>query len=315
MKHLILVTGATGNIGRPLLDLLTAGGADVRAVVLKAKSGSTNAERFKQPGISRAAALPAHVEVVEGDLSQPETVARALTGVTGLFINPRAAGSSIRELLSLARERGVARVVTLSAINVDDDLDKQPSRINGDRNKEVEDAVTQSGLEWASLRSSYYAFNTVSLWAAQIQAGDVVRGPYGAWAAAPLHERDLAGVAARALLTDDLVGRQPMLTGLSRRPMLTGPQSLTQREMVDAVGDAIGRRLRYEEISPATAKRGMVAQGLSEQFATAFLSMLADSAGSSAFVSTEVETILGRPALAYAQWAKDHADAFRIPSS
>jgi hypothetical protein len=84
--------------------------------------------------------------------------------------------------------------------------------------------------------------------------------------------------------------------------------------MVDAVGGAIGRRLRYEEISPETAKQGMVAQGLSEQFATAFLSMLADSAESPAFVSTEVATILGRPALTYAQWAKDHADVFRAPS-
>jgi uncharacterized protein YbjT (DUF2867 family) len=311
MKQLILVTGATGNIGRPLLDLLAIGGAGVRAVVLKAKDESTKTPRFQQPGITRAVGLPANVEVVEGDLSRPETVATAMSGVTSLFINPRAVGNAISELLALAKQHGVRRVVTLSAINVDDDLAKQPSRLNGDRNKEVEDAVTQSGLEWVSLRSSYYAFNTVSLWAAQIRAGDVVRGPYATWSAAPLHDRDLAGVAARALLTDDLVGRQPMLTGLGRRPMLTGPQSLTQAEMVTTIGDAIGRRLRYEEIAPEVAKQGMVAQGLSESFATAFLSMLSDDAGKAAFVSSEVATILGRPALTYTQWAADHAADFR----
>ena len=315
MKQLILVTGATGNIGRPLLDVLTADGAGVRAVILKAKNGSGKTARFEQPGIARAVGLPAHVEVFEGDLSRPETIAPALSGVTGLFINPRAVGDSIGELLALAKKRGVRRVVTLSAINVDDDLAKQPSRLNGDKNKEVEDAVTRSGMEWVSLRSSYYAFNTVSLWARQIQAGDVVRGPYGTWAAAPLHERDLAGVAAQALLTDELVSRQPMLTGLGRRPMLTGPYSLTQKEMVATIGAAIGRRLRYEEIPPDVAKQGMVAQGLSESFAAAFLSMLADTAGQTAFVSGEVETILGRPALTYAQWAADHADAFRTPGA
>lgn len=310
MKQMILVTGGTGNIGRPLIDILLTEGASIRAVVLKEKNAHTKTVRFQPPGIARAADLPAQVEVVEGDLSRPDTISPALTGVAGLFINPRAVGNAIGDLLALARERGVKRVVTLSAINVDDDLAKQPSRLNGDKNKEVEDAVTQSGLEWVSLRSSYYAFNTVSLWAAQIKTGDVVRGPYAAWAAAPLHERDLAGVAARALLTDELVGRQPMLTGLGRRPMLTGPQSLSQAEMVAIIGDVIGRRLRYEEIPPEMAKKGMVEHGLSEAFASAFLSMMADTVGQPAFVSGEVEKILGRPALTYAQWVTDHDEAF-----
>jgi uncharacterized protein YbjT (DUF2867 family) len=101
-----------------------------------------------------------------------------------------------------------------------------------------------------------------------------------------------------------------MLTGMGRRPMLTGPQSLTQEEMVAIIGGAIGRRLRYEEIPPELAKKGMVEHGLSEPFATAFLSMLADTVGKPAFISSEVEKILGRPALTYAQWATDHAEAF-----
>jgi uncharacterized protein YbjT (DUF2867 family) len=117
------------------------------------------------------------------------------------------------------------------------------------------------------------------------------------------------------LLSDELVDRQPMQTGMSRRPMLTGPQSLTQERMVAIIGDAIGRRLRYEEISPEVAKQAMVEHGLSKAFATAFLTMLVDTTGQPAFVSSEVEKILGRPALTYAQWAIDHAEVFRAAAS
>lgn len=185
---MLLVTGATGTIGRPLIDLLTNQGAEVRALT-------------RNP---RAAGLPAGVEVVEGHPSRPEKIAPLLDGVTALFLHPRAVGLAAAELLALARQRGVRRVVALSATNVDDNLDEQPSPYRGDRNKEVEDAAVASGLEWVSLRSSFFASNTLQAWGAQIRTGDVVRGPYATFAEAPIHERDLAGAGARALLTDEL---------------------------------------------------------------------------------------------------------------
>jgi uncharacterized protein YbjT (DUF2867 family) len=194
---MILVTGATGTIGRPLIDLLTIDGVDIRAVT-------------RDP---QAADLPVHVEVVEGDPSWPDTIAAFLEGVTALFLHPRAVGDAAVELLALARERGVKRVVTLSAMNVDDGLAEQPSRFRGDKNKEVEDAAVGSGLEWVSLRAAFFAINTLHAWGAQICAGDVVRGPYATFAEEPIHERDLAGVGARALLTDELAGRRLELTG------------------------------------------------------------------------------------------------------
>src|SRR4030095_17244102 len=98
--------------------------SSVRAVLRKKKDPDTNTAGFRPPGLPPAADLPAEVEVVEGDLSRPESIASALTGVTGLFIHPRAVGNAIGELLKVARERGVKRVVTLSAMNVDDDLAK-----------------------------------------------------------------------------------------------------------------------------------------------------------------------------------------------
>jgi uncharacterized protein YbjT (DUF2867 family) len=129
---MILITGATGTIGRPLIEVLGTAGADIRAVTRK----------------GQAAGLPDGVEVVAGDPSRPDTIAPFLEGITGLFLHPRTVGdAAVGELLALAREQGVKRVVVLSAINVDDDPALQPSRYNGDRNKEVEDAAVASGLD------------------------------------------------------------------------------------------------------------------------------------------------------------------------
>ena len=283
---MILVTGATGNVGRPLIDLLAADGAEIRAVT-------------RDP---RAAGLPAGVEVVEGDPSRPHTLAPALQGVTSAFLNPRTIGKAADELLTLVRERGVTRVVAISALNVDFDLARQPSRIRGEYNKEVEAAVVASGHEWVSLRSGFYALNTIGMWGAQIRAGDVVRGPYPESAWAPLHERDLAAVGAHALLTNDQIGR---------RPVLTGPQSLTQEEMVAIIGDVIGRPLRFQEVPPEAAKQGMIQAGFPEALADGFLTMQAESYGQRDLVSGEVEKILGRPARTFAEWVADHAAAFR----
>src|SRR6266511_4399616 len=284
---MILITGATGTIGRPLIELLGTAGADIRAVT-------------RNP---QAAGLPDGVEVVAGDPSRPDTIAAALRGVTALFLHPRAVGdAAASELLALAQEQGVKRAVVLSAINVDDDPALQPSRYNGDRNKEVEDAVIRSGLEWVSLRSSSFAINTLRAWGAQIRAGDVVRGPYATFAEAPIHERDLAAVGARALLTDALAGR---------RLQLTGPQSLTHEEMVATIGDVIGRPLRYQEVPPEAATQGMVQHGFPGPFVEALMARYAEEVGQAAPLSGEVETILGRPARTFAEWVADHAAAFR----
>src|SRR6266508_2576405 len=277
-SNMILVTGATGTVGRPLIEVLSTAGADIRAVIRK----------------GQAAGLPAHVEVVVGDLSRPETIAPALRGVTALFLHPRAVADAAFELVALAREQGVQRVVALSAMNI------------GDRNKEAEQAAVASGLEWVSLRPSSFASNTLQAWGAQIRAGDVVRYVYAAFEESLLDERDLAAVGARALLSDDLLGR---------RLMLSGPQSLSHAELVATIGEVIGRPLRFQEVEPEVLKRGMIANGFAEPFVTALLARYAREVGQAAPVTGEVERILGRPARSYAQWVADHADAFRASGS
>ncbi|QFG21320.1 NAD(P)H-binding protein [Actinomadura sp. WMMB 499] len=279
---MIVVTGATGVVGRPLVEFLDEAGADVRAVTRDAG----------------AAKLSAGVEVVEGDPRRPATLAAALEGATSLFLHPRAAGDACAELVALAKERGIERVVALAAMNVDDDLAQQPSRYRGDRNKEAEDAAVGSGLEWTSLRAGFFALNTLTMWDGQIGKGDVVHGPYAEATEAPVHERDLAAVAAHALLTDDLVGR---------KPVLTGPQSLTYAEMLAAIGKAIDRPLSFQEIPPDAFKAHMMGFGFPEAFVDTYLAVIVKSVGRPALVTGEVEKILDRPALTFAEWAADHA--------
>ena len=287
---MILVTGATGTIGRPLVHLLSSAGERVRAL---ARYIGT------QPDAS-----PSGLEVFLGDLSRPQTIAAALHGVTALFVHPRAVGQAAPTLLALAGEYGVKRVAVLSALNVDDDPARQPSRANGDRNKEVEDAVTDSGMSWVSVRSGSFAASTLTMFGAQVSNGDVVRGPYAGFADAPIHEADVASVLAAALRDDSLTGQ---------KISITGPQSLTHAQMVTTIGEVIGRPLRYQEISPTEAADGMVAHGLPPAFAEAMMARYARELARPAPITDTVEHILGHPARTYAQWALDHASAFRNP--
>ncbi|MGO9157617.1 SDR family oxidoreductase, partial [Mycobacterium sp.] len=186
----IVITGATGNVGRPLVAELAAAGARVRAVTRTPKT----------------ARFPDGVEVIgsAGD---------ALSGASAVFLNSRALGEDLADVVAQSVGAGVANLVALSAINADDNFSRQPSRFRGDRNKEVESLAIDSGLAWVSLRPSVFATNFAGMWSAQIRAGDVVAGPYAEASSAPIVESDISAVAARALLTDELVGQQIPLTG------------------------------------------------------------------------------------------------------
>lgn len=274
----IVVTGATGNVGRPLVSLLAAAGARVRAVT-------------RTPEI---AGFPHDVETVP-------SAADALAGASTVFLNSRALGDQLAGVVAVARHSGVTKLVALSAINADDDFSRQPSRVRGDRNKEVEQLSIDSGLAWVSLRPAVFATNFAGMWSAQIRAGDIVGGPYADASSAPIAEADIAAVAAHALLTDELVGQQLPLTG---------PQAFTNRELVDVIGTVLGRPLRYVEAPPDAVRQRFIQIGLGAEFADAYTSMLADAVGKPALVTREVEKITGRPATLFARWVSDHRHLF-----
>jgi uncharacterized protein YbjT (DUF2867 family) len=276
----IVVTGATGNVGRPLVAELVAAGAPVRAVT-------------RTP---EAAKFPRGVEVVD-------SAAHALSGASAVFLNSRALGADLPEVVAQSRRAGVTKLVALSAINADDDFARQPSRFRGDRNKEVEQLAVESGLAWVSLRPAVFATNFVGMWGAQIRAGDVVGGPYAAASSAPIVESDISAVAARALLTDDLVGQ---------RIPLTGPQAFTNTELAGVIGDVLGRALQYREVPAELVRQRFIGLGFNAEFADAYIAMLAETLDKPALVTHDVEKILGRPATPFAQWVAEHRDLFAL---
>jgi uncharacterized protein YbjT (DUF2867 family) len=171
---------------------------------------------------------------------------------------------------------------------------------------DIERLIAAAGLASTIVRPGMFASNVVPWWAAQIRDGDVVRWPYGAAETAPIDERDIAAVAARALYEDGHAGGDYVLTG---------PESVGQAEQVRAIGAAIGRPLRFDELTPEEFRQEMAGRWpgpIVEMLLSAWRATL----GRPAFVTSTVADIVGTPARTFRQWAADHSDAFqRGPAS
>lgn len=274
---MILVTGATGNVGRHVVEQLVAAGQEVRALT----------RRPEQAG------LPDAVEVVRGDLAEPESLPAALRGIDRVFLFP--VPGALPGFVAAAKEAGVRRVVLLSSLAVTHEV---PNAI-GDRHRECEQAATGSGLEWTLLRPGAFMANDLN-WVPQIKATGVVRGLDDGVAAAPIDERDIAAVAVRALLDDGHTGEAYLLTG---------PEALTEPERVRVLGEALGRDLRFEPLSIEQARAAMLAHIPSEIVDAMFT--LRTEAKDVDQVAPAPRDLIGRTPYTYADWAAYHADDFR----
>lgn len=278
---MILVTGATGNVGRRVMERLVAAGHGVRAIT-------------RDP--SRAH-LPARVEAVAADLADPETLRPHLDRVQAVFliwpfVDPAAAAQLAPRVADVLVSAGSPRVVYVSAASAETDPDSSWAV--------VEHAIAASGLPWTMLRPTGIATNTLG-WAASIRAEGVVRWPYGAAARSMVHEDDIAAVAVEAL-TSDRHDKQTYV--------LSGPETVTQAEQVRIIGKVIGRDLHWEEVS-SNAMRPMLATAMgSSAFADAALATWAALVETPEQVTGNVAAVLGRPARTFAQWACDHAGDF-----
>jgi uncharacterized protein YbjT (DUF2867 family) len=278
---MILITGATGNVGRHLVAGLLAQGESVRALT-------------RDPATAN---LPPAAELALFDPAQPETLAAALTGTTAVFINPAAVGATIADLMTAASTAGVGRAVLLSSLAVEDDGPQTTSI--GAQHKVLEDTVEASTPHWTFLRCGGFATNTLG-WATQIRAGDVVRVPYPQASSAPIAEQDIAAAAITVLLNDGHAGT---------RYVLTGPQSLTQAEQVEAIGAAIGRDLRTEEL-PLDVFRQAATAHMPAAVVEDLLHYYARYNGRLAQMSPDLDKLLDRPATTFADWATEHAARF-----
>ncbi|MEU9078837.1 NAD(P)H-binding protein [Kitasatospora sp. NPDC048538] len=279
---MIMVTGATGTVGREVVELLAAQGRETAAVTRGPAAGG----------------FADGVRPVVADPSRPRSLAPALDGVEALLLSPRAVDGAAAELLALAAEHGVRRVVVLSAVTVEYG---GGYRRFAEEFALVEAAAAASGLQWTFLRCADFAANALA-WAPQIRANGTARGVHGAAATSPVHQRDVAEIAVRALLDPAHAGRAHPITG---------PESLTQHDKARIIGEAIGRDLSFEEMPPEQLRRAMLAQGLPEDVPDRLIGYAAACLTDPGPTTDTVARLLGRPALTFATWAAEHAAAFR----
>ncbi|MEV6236328.1 NAD(P)H-binding protein [Lentzea sp. NPDC051838] len=238
----------------------------------------------------------------QGDLFSPQWIEPVLEGVEAIQLSPRATGPGLEELLRLAVKRGVRRAVLLSATTVEHPAGEPRFAAEFRR---AEDLVVRSGLEWTVLRLADFAANALA-WAPQVKAGDVVRGAYAKAATSPIHETDIAEVTVQALVSGAHAGAVHTLTG---------PHSLDQHEKVRLIGAALGRTLAFQELPPEQVRQAMLAQGLPEEVPARLLGSLADYAERPGPTTSTAADLLGRPALTFADWAREHAPAFQHVTS
>jgi uncharacterized protein YbjT (DUF2867 family) len=281
----ILIIGATGTVGRQVVSQLTDSGAQVRALV-------------RNPDAARL--LP-QVEVMCGDLTVPETLDGCLNGVDTVFLVWTAPPAAVAPSLERIAKH-VRRIVFLSApLKTSHPFFQQlnPSRALAEL---IERLIETSGLEWTFLRPGMFAANALRWWAPQIRADAVVRWPYLSAPTAPIHERDIAAVAVRALCEDSHTGAEYVLTG---------PESLSQLEQMSTIGRVIGRSLRIEEISPDEARREWVTL-MPVPVVNMLLDAWAAAIGQPAFVTSTFEEITRSRPRTFLEWTIDHAAEFQL---
>ncbi|WP_203922487.1 NAD(P)H-binding protein [Rugosimonospora africana] len=286
---MILVTGATGTIGREVLRLLAGRGMPLRAMTRDASRLSSVED----------------VEVVRADFEVPETLRDAVAGVDKVFLLT-APGASVPEhdlaMINAARACGVHKVVKLSAVGgrtpANDGTTPAGWHAPG------EQALADSGLAWTALRPSAFASNALR-WADAIRAGYPVPNLTGTGTQGVVDPRDVAEVAVEALVGAELDGLA--LT-------LTGPDLVSVNDQVAQLSEVLGRPISTVDVPLDAAREQMLASGLDPSVVDVAVrgSQLVRDGGN-AVVTDDVQRVLGRPARSFRTWALDHRGVLLDP--
>ncbi|MFI6043436.1 SDR family oxidoreductase [Nocardia sp. NPDC051321] len=280
---MIVVTGATGNIGAHLVRDLAEAGQEVTAV----SRGSRDVE------------WPDGVRSVVADLADPDSLAPAVAGADALFLlvtgEQLMSGPDPERVLEVVAAGGVRRVVFVSSQGV-------ATRAGTDgyaRLTAYEQAIQRSGLDWTILRPSGFFANTYA-WAESVRAERTVAAPFGAIGLPSIDPADIAAVAAAALSED---GHAEQIY------TLTGPTLSTPREQAEAIGAALGAPVRFVELTRAQAYTGM-SQFMPEPVVEHTLSILGEPTAAEQEISPDVRRVLGRLPASYAEWAQRNRAVF-----
>jgi uncharacterized protein YbjT (DUF2867 family) len=270
----ILVAGATGNVGRPLVEQLVQAGHQVRALTRNPSKAN----------------LPAGAKVVAGDLTKPETLVSAMEGVESLHLinfggDDYAPLQTGPEIMALAEKAGVKRVTVL----------------RGGTETSVEEAAKASSLAWTFIEPVEFMSGALD-YAESIRTEGVVRQPFADRKTAAVHDADIAAVAAVALTSDGHGGKSYIITG---------PEVLSPRRMVRIIGEALGQEIPFIELTVDEAKAQWQAAGMPQEFIDFMMWAYGNTPEVGYTVVPTVEQVTGRPARTFAQWAAENVDKFR----
>ncbi|WP_406398091.1 NAD(P)H-binding protein [Streptomyces sp. NBC_00879] len=279
---MIVVTGATGNVGRPLVQALTSAGETVTAV-------------SRRPSDAQAQAGVRHRQA---DLTEPESLKPSLDGADALFLLVAGGGEGVSAsgILDVAGAAGVRRVVLLSSQGAR----TRPLSPSHAPLRAFEDDLRHSGLQWTVLRPSGFASNAF-LWAESIRARRTLAAPFPGVGLPVIDPADIGEVAAAVLRDAGHAGHTYELTG---------PSPVSPREQAEAIGQALGTRVRFVEQSRDEA-RAQLLRFMPEPVVDGTLAILGEPLAAEQRVSPAVEQILGRPARTFARWAQRNVAAFR----
>lgn len=287
---MILITGATGSIGRDVVAGLTAAGAPVRVFV-------------RDP--LKARALPGfdHAELAAGDYGRPETLAPAMDGVERMLLVPPTEpdwGRAQSAIVEAARRAGVRHVVKVSVIGAGPDERPYTLRAHHAGERELE----ASGMAWTHLRPSSFMQNLATFYAATIAAESAFYQCTGEHPMSLIDTRDVAEVAVLALTERGHEGAVHTLTG---------PEAITYAEVARRLSAVLGREIRYVDLPPDEYKRAMAGAGLPDWAASEIADLYGRSLiqdGRAAEITATLRELLGRPPRGFDEFARDYAPVF-----
>lgn len=284
---MILVTGATGNVGTPLVEELASGGAKLRALV--------------RPGSDVARLRELGVETAEGSFDDEESLRRALDGVERVFLltPPGVHDMLARQarVVDLAAAAGVEQIVKLSSIAADEPTEARIVRAH----RRAEEHVERSGVAWTHLRPNWFMQNELAQAQTIAAAGTFYAPDVGR--VSMVDARDVAAAAAAVLTGEGHAGRAYVLTG---------PEALSYADVAERFTRALGRPVSWSEVTLEEARESMLAGGLPDDLAGGFTEIMARyrEGGVTAAVSPAVEELTGRRPRSFEQFAGDYADSF-----
>lgn len=278
---MILVTGATGNIGKELVKILIDKGERFRILVRDEK---------------KVIGLSDQVEIAIGDLSKPETLGNALKGIDRLFLVTPDTGQ-VKALLEMAKQSGIKHVVKISTIEANRSLGP------GKWHRQQEELIKSMGFAWTFLRPTMLMVNIIDWWGATIKSQETVYFPGGSGKVPPVDPCDVAAVACTVLTEAGHTGKIYEITGA---------ESLTISEMVETLGKVLGKPIHYTDVPVFAAAFGMLRFRLPIYVVMGLMQTLGALRRSEyAYVTDVVEKVGNRKPQTFEEWCQTHKHAFQ----